>query len=118
MFTWRGYKACISSQLPKLNNHELKRRFQLAMQTIKKMNNGDVEACDRDVFKKPERQSSSSGSQPQSSQQSSYSSSIQSSEIDDEVTQIPETQIPPTQPSGISTPQTQILEKEISGKIN
>lgn len=33
-FMWRGYKACISSQLPKLSPHEIKRRFNLAIKFI------------------------------------------------------------------------------------
>lgn len=33
-FIWRGYKAYISSQLPKLSSHELERRFKLAMDSI------------------------------------------------------------------------------------
>lgn len=36
MFIWRGYKACVSSQLAKLTSHELKRRFNLAMESIEK----------------------------------------------------------------------------------
>ena len=103
MFTWRGYKACISSQLPKLNNHELRRRFDLAMQSIKK---GET----TESFKKPFNlsQTSSSGSQPQSSSQnSSYSSSRISSESD-EPTQIPETQIQETQIHDTQIPPTQM----------
>ena len=37
VFEWRGYKACISSQLPKLSSFELERRFKLAMDSIAKM---------------------------------------------------------------------------------
>ena len=36
IFMWRGYKACISSQLPKLSSVELQRRYKLAMEFIKK----------------------------------------------------------------------------------
>ena len=35
-FVWRGYKACISSQLPKLSSNELERRFKLAKDSIEK----------------------------------------------------------------------------------
>lgn len=42
-FTWRGYKACVSSKLPKLSHTELKRRFNLAMKSIQ----------DDKSFKKP-----------------------------------------------------------------
>lgn len=42
-FIWRGYKACVASNQPKLNVHELKRRFDLAMKSI----SGDAQ------FKKP-----------------------------------------------------------------
>ena len=34
MFMWRGYRACVSSQLPMFSSHELKRRFNLAMESI------------------------------------------------------------------------------------
>ena len=37
VFLWKGYKACISSQLPKLSSHEMERRFKLAMDSIRKM---------------------------------------------------------------------------------
>lgn len=109
LFIWRGYKACISSQLPKLSNHEIKRRFDLAMQSIKK---------DEENFKKPtatvslppptttfsgrdnmdvgeltpssaSQPSTSSGSQPCTSSGSHQSSSSLESQ---EPTQIPETQ--------------------------
>lgn len=43
-FIWRGYKACVSSQLPNMTTFEMKRRFSLAMQSIEENNN----------FKKPE----------------------------------------------------------------
>ena len=36
VFMWRGYKACISSQLPKLTSFEIDRRFSLAMDSINK----------------------------------------------------------------------------------
>lgn len=35
-FIWRGYKACISHQVPKLTTFELERRFKLAMDFIHK----------------------------------------------------------------------------------
>lgn len=67
MFVWRGYKACVSSQIPKLTTQELKRRFNLAMKSVQ-----DGE------FKRP--------SQPSSS------FSIPQTQLSQEVTQIPETQ--------------------------
>lgn len=36
VFMWRGYRACISSQLPKLSSIEITRRFKLAMDFINK----------------------------------------------------------------------------------
>lgn len=40
-FMWRGYKACISSQLPKLSASELERRYKLAISFIKKAQEDD-----------------------------------------------------------------------------
>lgn len=34
VFIWRGYKGCVSSQIPKLTVPEMKRRFNLAMESI------------------------------------------------------------------------------------
>ena len=101
-FEWRGYKACISSQLPKLSIHEVNRRFELAMQSIQKAKEQEQGPSvplpdDEVVFKKPttpslasNSSSQSSGSQPEStsSQQSVSSLSLES----EEPTQIPETQ--------------------------
>lgn len=103
MFTWRGYKACISSGLPQLNGRELRRRFDLAFQSIMKLGKPDEQ--NQESFKKPNdlSQSSSSGTQPQSS----YSSSRNSSESD-EPTQIPETQLPHDQTIQTQIPKTQI----------
>ena len=98
VFMWRGYKACISGQLPKLSSYELERRYKLAMESIQKMK-VDKEAATQEtseglssqLFKKPIPLSSSS-----SSMQSSSSSDRPSSQSllceTDEVTQIPETQ--------------------------
>lgn len=33
-FMWRGYKACVSSQIPKITTIEMKRRFELALKFI------------------------------------------------------------------------------------
>lgn len=44
---WRGYKACVSSQQPKLNSIELARRYNLAIKSIKQREKDD------DHFKKP-----------------------------------------------------------------
>ena len=33
-FTWKGYKACVSSELPKFTTVELSRRYKLAMKSI------------------------------------------------------------------------------------
>lgn len=78
VFYWRGYKACISSNLPKLNIHEMRRRFKLAMIYVKENSSLDVE------FKKP-----ISKQQPQSKSSSSSRIPLNSSQ---EVTQIPDTQ--------------------------
>lgn len=96
-FVWKGYKACISSQLPKLSTHEITRRFNLAMESIKKSDNEEqlfrpsrnVENIDNDVKKAAISVSSSA-----SGQSSSYSSSRTSTDslISDDLTQIPETQ--------------------------
>ena len=84
---WRGYKACISSQLPKLSSFELERRFKLAMESISKMSEGEH------VFKKPSQVSSSSSSGSAQSSSSSSRASSQSIQSDhEETTQIPETQ--------------------------
>ena len=74
-FTWRGYKGCISSQIPRLNFREIKRQFDLAMESLKQQ----------------ERSSQSSTASAQSSSSSCRvsSESIQSQE---EITQVPETQ--------------------------
>ena len=82
IFIWRGYKACISSQLPKLTSTELDRRFKLAMDSIKKQSEASTQ-----IFKKPSSPISSSG--PSSSLSSRGSSDSISSE---EPSQIPETQ--------------------------
>ena len=42
-FVWRGYRACVSSQLPKMTSYEIKRRFDLAMKSIN----------ENESFKKP-----------------------------------------------------------------
>ena len=96
VFVWRGYKACISSQLPKLTTYEMKRRFNLAMDSIKKLR----EKEDDDVFFNPTQDRlktpsnltpvSSSSSAAQSSSSSSQAS--QDSITSEEPTQIPETQ--------------------------
>ena len=98
MFIWRGYKACVSSNLPKMSTRELGRRFDLAMESIKKMEKEREE----DVFFQPTQptqsstiparqavSSSSSGTQHSSSSSSRSSSQTLESE---EPTQIPETQ--------------------------
>ena len=33
-FMWRGYRACVSCNLPKLTANEIRRRFNLAMKNI------------------------------------------------------------------------------------
>ena len=99
-FIWRGYKACISSQLPKLSSIELNRRFQLAVQSIQKMEDKNKEdeiffqpsqTLNDGPFKRPGDRSlsTSSGSAPSSSQSSQLSSDTILSE---ETTQIPDTQ--------------------------
>lgn len=102
-FTWRGYKACISNQIPKLTTTELKRRFNLAMQYIKKKEEEEGEGeqffyptqksenPQKEIFRAPEQSASSSSS---GSQQSSSSSLRGSSDslLSEEPTQIPETQ--------------------------
>ena len=35
-FVWKGYTACVSSEIPKLSTVELQRRFNLAMESIQK----------------------------------------------------------------------------------
>ena len=89
-FVWRGYKACISSQLPKLSSFELERRFKLAMDFINK----GTDACQSsqtEVFKVPIQISSSSASGQSSSSSSLVSSQSLQSDLE-EPTQIPETQ--------------------------
>ena len=85
-FIWRGYKACISSQLPKLSHKELDRRFKLAMDSIKKAKEESEVATQ--LFKKPPEPISSSTGPP-----SSLSSNVSSDSISSEdPSQIPETQ--------------------------
>ena len=72
-FVWRGYKACVSSQQPKFNAHEVNRRFQLAMKCIGESKRQGIR--DDEGFKKP----------------------LAACNLSDELTQIPETQIPETQ---------------------
>ena len=74
IFLWRGYKACISSQLPKLSNTEVRRRFKLAMKFLK-------DNPESTTFKKPI-------SQPLPPSSSSTQIPLESQEL----TQIPETQ--------------------------
>ena len=64
----------------------MSRRFKLAMQSIKKMEE------DADQFKKPVNPSSSSGSQPESSSSGSQPQSSSQPSEEEELTQIPETQ--------------------------
>lgn len=80
-FTWRGYRACISSELPKFSAIELKRRFDLAMKSI----GGGKEFFQSRPLSSSGRSSSSSSGQ---------SSSSMNSEEQHELTQIPETQLP------------------------
>lgn len=84
-FVWRGYKACISCNLPKLNSHELNRRFDLAMEFLQK------EGAKEISFKKPNVPSSSASAQSSSSSSRASSESIHSENVE-EKTQIPETQ--------------------------
>ena len=97
-FTWRGYRACIASQIPKLTHHELKRRFQLAMQHITKKEDDDGE-----IFFYPSQNASipnkptlppTKESYTSSGSQNSSSSSFRgtSDSLSSEPTQIPETQ--------------------------
>ena len=92
-FVWRGYKGCISSELPKLNKHAILRRFHLAKSFLQ---------SDKQEFFQSSQMSSSGRSSSSSSSRGS-SSSIQSDDrqvsqnLDDnqlsqDVTQVPETQ--------------------------
>lgn len=87
-FTWRGYRACISSQLPRLSKPEINRRFKLAMETIRNLEKGESQP---DTFKKPSTPSSDSQPNSLSSPGSQQQSSSQNSSTE-EPTQIPETQ--------------------------
>lgn len=81
-FTWRGYRACVASGLPKLTTRELNRRYKLAIDCINK---------EGKYFETT--QMSTSGRSSSSS--SAGSSSILSSESQEqELTQIPATQLP------------------------
>ena len=99
IFIWRGYKACVSSQIPKLTTTELKRRYELAMQFIKKKEEEDGENFfvpsqqARKTTSSPvqERVSTSSGSQQSTTSSSSFRATTDSLNSD-EPTQIPETQ--------------------------
>lgn len=81
VFIWRGYRACVSANIPKFSHTELERRFKLAMNYI----NSESEAKTQLVKKV-----SSSASGPSSSFSSRGSSSSLSSE---DPSQIPETQL-------------------------
>lgn len=85
-FTWKGYKACISSELPKFTTKELSRRFKLAMASIQKEGNKE--------FFESSQMSSSGRSTSSSSSCSRGSSSLLSDDVSTEVTQVPETQLP------------------------
>ena len=102
-FMWRGYRACISSGLPKLSAIELDRRYKLAMDSINKSAKTETEASSsqtapgtapsqvEDGFKKPYQPPSSSSCQSSSSSSGRLSSQSILSDSE-EITQIPETQ--------------------------
>lgn len=90
-FTWKGYHACVSSEIPKFTTSELHRRYKLAMQSIKK--------GQPDFFTSTQMSSASGRSSSSSSSSSRESTSIlseenQPSSSSQELTQIPETQLP------------------------
>lgn len=92
VFVWRGYKGCISSQIPKLTSFELKRRYNLAMEFIEKKEKEDG----NDFFQPTQGESSDATNNPASSSSSarlSSSSNVSSDYvISQDITQIPETQ--------------------------
>ena len=56
MFIWRGYKACISSQQPKLTTIELKRRYELAKKTLENAKSSQNPDDDDELTQIPETQ--------------------------------------------------------------
>ena len=110
---WRGYKGRISSQVAKLTSHEIKRRYNLAVECIDKQRKDKDEenffqpSQRPEKFKKPTPPTSSPSS---TTAQSSSSSSRDSSDSlhSEEPTQLPNeglceetTQIPETQYEGM-----------------
>lgn len=86
-FEWRGYKACVSSQLPDFSRTELNRRYQLA---IKSLANNEQSFFETTPMSSASARSTSSSSQ---GSQASQASSIISEEGSQELTQIPATQL-------------------------
>ena len=86
-FTWKGYRACVASQLPKFNTIELSRRYKLAIQCLK--------ADKKEFFESSQLSSASGRSSSSSSSSSKGSLSILSDEppLSQELTQIPATQL-------------------------
>ena len=79
MFFWRGYRACVKSNIPKLTTHELRRRFDLAKKILAENSNRNQ----NQYFKRP------SLPEPEPKQQPEPESSDLLSE---DLSQIPETQ--------------------------
>lgn len=95
IFMWRGYKACISSNLPKLLSHELNWRYKLATEAISKLPKEPESEPSKnpEVFRKPSPPNHSTSSTSVQSSSSSSRGSSQSILSDlEEPTQIPETQ--------------------------
>ena len=84
-FTWKGYKACVSSEIPKFTTRELSRRYKLALECIKKAENNE--------FFKTTQMSSASGRSSSSSGGSSSSISLEDVQHSQELSQIPATQL-------------------------
>lgn len=91
-FTWRGYKACVSSEIPKFSTRELNRRYQLAMKSIKEGGNNKTYFNTTEMTSASGRSSSSSSSSRGSSSSISSDQPL-SQEFSQELTQIPATQM-------------------------